>query len=285
MDRGTSVAGATADLVGDSSAVNVLASHGIERSDTADLDPEMPGYSGLGAGAIGRLHAATEAVDAAEHACLHHPSPDHSAAGPWLVIEPLGGRLSTVHRGSATVSVTCTPPDDGVDGHLRGMRDRLETVIEAARPSHEYYPVHRDELGTFTLGMTTFSLRDVEVANGRPTVTFDVATTPITERSDIVSRFEALEPVSDVSYDTERPVAEANPGQPLLGAVEEAASAVLGDWAYEWGPRPTAFSDIPTPQKVALGTGMPGAEECDLETVEDCRRLLSAAIDALGDDR
>lgn len=279
------MARATADLIGESSAVNVLATHGIEGSDTTVLDSEMPGYTGPGSGAIGRLHAATEAVEAAEEACLHHPSPDHSAAGPWLVIEPLGGRLSTVHRGSATVSITCTPLEDGVDGRLRGMQNRLETVIEAARPSHEHYPVHRDELGTFTLGMTTFSLRDVEVTNDRPRVTFDVATTPVKERSDIVSRFEALEAVAGVSYEADQSVAEADPGQQLLEAVEEAASAILGDWAYEWGPAPTAFSDIPSHQKMALGTGTPGAEECDIETVDDCRQLLSAAIEGLEDDR
>lgn len=285
MERAKSVATATADKVDDPSAVNVLATHGMDRAETAAVDPDLPGYSGVAAGAIGRLHAATTAVEVAEQACLHHPSPDHAAAGPWLVVEPLGGHLSTVHRGSATVSVTCRPVEGGVDTQLRETRDRLETVIEAARPSHEYYPVHRDDLGAFTTGMTTFSLRGVEMAGRRPTITFDVATTPVTERTDVVSRFEALEAVTSVSYEVGRPVAEADPKQEFVRPVETASATVLGDWAYEWGPVPTAFSDIPSPQKIAMGTGTPDDEECDQETVEDCRLLLSESLDALEGDR
>lgn len=285
MERATAVAIETADLVDDPTAVNVLAVHGTDGSDATRLDPEQPIYRGPAAGAVGRLHAATEAVGAADHACLHHPAPDHSAGGPWLVVEPLGGRLSTVHRGRGTVTLTCTPAEGGVDAHLRETSDRLEAVIEAARPHHEYYPVHRDDLGTFTTGMTTFSLRRVEVTDDRSKVTFGVATTPVTNRSRVEARFEALDSVESVTYEADRPVAEADPGEQLRAAVESAATTVLGDWTYEWGSAPTAFSEIPSIRKIAMGTGMPGAVDCDLETIEDCRRLLSATFDAREEDR
>jgi hypothetical protein len=280
-ERARSVAESTTERVGDPTAVNVHPVTTRGGSPDATVDRHEDEYVGRGAGELGRLHAASSAVSEAPNACLHYPEADHTASGPWLVVEPLAGRLSTVHRGSGTVSVTGASIPTGVDAALRTVAELVDRVLEAARPNHERYPVHRDDRGPFTTGLTTFALEEVTVDGNQPSIRFGVSTTPATTKADIEARFEAVDSVTSTHFEPVVPVAHADPGDELRTAVEAAAESVLGDWTYEWGPEPTPFSQIPSGEKVALGTGQPGADRCDPETVTDCRRLLAVVLDSL----
>jgi hypothetical protein len=270
-------------------------------------------YEGPNAGDLGRLAATAAAVDAVgrDRACLHHPEPTATAAGPWLVVEPLAGRLSTVHAGRGRLAVHLAPVDGtgGVDAALRGVREAVSAVVDAVRPTHERYPVAADAEGVFTRGMTTCSFAGVDVpgdagagtsgvpGGGPPTVRFDVSTTPATAASAVESRVTGLDVVRSARFEPTVGVARGDPPATLRAAAEAAAAAVRGDWEYEWFPRPTAFSRLPTTAKLALGTGRPGAGSFDdaahRSLLATLRRTLAADAgagerdgdDAAGDGR
>jgi hypothetical protein len=239
---------------------------------------EGDAYVGAGAGALGRLAAAVAAAEAGG-VRLHHPEADATASGPWLVIEPLAGRLATVHAGRGRVTVDCDRPDPPEGPGATG--ERVRSLCEAAEPTHEHYPVGKDRRGLFTTGMTTFALAGVEVG-GRDgdalRVEFRVSTTPATTASDVRERFDAGPWVRSVRYEPVVGVERSDPPERLRDGAEQAAAGVLGDWEYDWFPEPTAFSRLPGGRKLALGTGRPGADRFDREEYERCRALIERTV-------
>lgn len=278
VDRAALVAEETREKAGDESTVNVLPTWLQTEDPPGQTTREDGSYVGPTAGDLGRLHATVSAVSQSENACLHFPDADHTAVGPWLVVEPLGGRLSTVHRGEGSVTITCEEIAGGVDTSLRKVSDLVQRLLEAARPRHKWYPVDRDEDGVFTTGLTTFSFVEVSLDADRPRLEFDVATTPTSRPNAVEARFEAVAGVSDATFEPGVPVAQSRPDAALVRTAEAVTERVMGDWAYEWGPEPTPFSHIPTQNKLALGTGMPAAKQCDEATIEDCQRLLDGIL-------
>ena len=238
---------------------------GVERAGDA--------YQGADAGTLGRLAAAAAACEATG-ARLHYPEAEATASGPWLVVEPLGGLLSTVHagRGEATVGCALPPPAD----RPAATGERLRALCAGAAPAHDHYPVD-DERGLFRTGMTTFALAGVDVGD-RVTVRFDVATTPATTAAGVAERFEDRRWVESVRYEQRVGVERATPSDRLRAAAETAAVGTVGDWEYDWFPEPTAFSRLPGGEKLALGTGSPGAERFDGGQFERCRALLERTV-------
>lgn len=267
VDRASGV-----DRVGDVDRAGVDRASGVDRADGA--------YEGPDAGTVGRLAAAAAALSDAPGGCLHYPDPDVSAPGPWLVVEPLAGRLATVARGRATVTVEVGTPDGHLDARLRTCRDRLDALLEAARPRHDTYPLDRDERAVFTRGLAAVELAGV--ATEPFTVTFDVRTTPATSTADLRARFADVAGVERTTVAVEHGVERAAPPAGLRAAAEAAAAATVGDWEYEWLPGPTAFCAVPGGGKLALGTGEPGADRFDAAAYAACRDLLRETL-AAGD--
>jgi hypothetical protein len=239
------------------------------------------GYVGPGADDLGRLAAAVAATQ--EGTNLHYPEPDASAAGPWLVVEPLAGRLSTVHAGTGIARIALTPPADGsIDAELIGIRDRLGNVLAAAHPTHEHYPIGEDEQATFTTGMTTFSLAGVIIEEDQVMVTFDVSATPATTTQVVEEQFGSCESVLWTAYEPRVGVERAAPPVEMREAAEAAAEAVIGDWEYEWFPKPTTFSRIPGGAKLALGASEPGTDNYVTEAHTNTVRLLRETLASFG---
>jgi hypothetical protein len=242
-------------------------------------------YEGDGAGDLGRLAAAVAAAETRD-VRLHHPEADATSAGPWLVIEPLAGRLATVHAGRGRVTVDCDRPDPPDRPAATG--GRVRALCEAASPTHEHYPVGSDREGLFTTGMTTFTLAGVDVGvdprdDDVLRVEFRVATTPATAASDVRERFDVRPWVRSVRYEPVVGVERSDPPERLREAAERAVTAVLGDWEYDWFPEPTAFSRLPGGRKLALGTGLPGADRFDREAYERCRALIERTVAGWGE--
>lgn len=244
--------------------------------DPEDVEREGGGtaYEGPGAGGLGRLAAATAACEATG-ARLHYPEADATAPGPWLVVEPLGGLLSTVHAGRGRATVRCALPAPAERPAATG--ERVRELCASARPEHEHYPVDRDEVGLFRTGMTTFSLASVGTEGGL-TVRFDVATTPATTAAGVQERFDTCPWVESAAYEQVVGVERADPPERLRRAAEAAAVEAVGDWEYDWFPEPTAFSHLPGGEKLALGTGLPGAERFDGGQFDRCRALLERTV-------
>lgn len=283
------LASETAAHVDDPDVANVLVAGTRQLADGPTdapaevIEREDGGYHGPASGALGRLAVAVAAVEAQTGACLHYPDPVAAAPGPWLVVEPLGGRLATVAKGRATVTVEMERPSGHLDARLRAGRDRLDSVIEAARPRHEHYPVERDERGTFTRGLVEFDLERIAVDDGF-TVTFSALTVPRSGPDQLRNRFRDVEAVESVDVSVETEVEHAEPSARLRQAVEDAAAAVVGDWSYEWLPGPTAFGSVPSDERMALGTGNPNDDRFGREAFETGRDLLTEAIENLGRD-
>jgi hypothetical protein len=236
-------------------------------------------YEGPGAGDLGRLAAAVAAAEAGG-VRLHHPEADATAPGPWLVIEPLAGRLSTVHAGRGRVTVDCERPDRPERPAATG--ERVGRLCGAASPTHEHYPVEADQGGLFTTGMTTFALAGVDADDDGLHVEFRVSITPATAASDVRERFDVGPWVRSVRYEPVVGVERAEPPDRLREAAERAATDVLGDWEYDWFPEPTAFSRLPGGRKLALGTGLPGADRFDREGYDRCRALIEHTVAGWG---
>jgi len=234
------------------------------------------GYAGAGAGTVGRLAAAVHAVERTD-AALQYPDPSLVAAGPWLVLAPLSGDVSTVHCGTGRVTIRAPADPDRPDA---GIERLLSGLLDAARPRHPAYPVEDDRRGVFTTGLTTYSLSTVDVEGKTVTVTFDVVTTPATRPGAVRTRFGAVDGVSAVTYEPLVGVERADPSPGLRDAVETAHRTVLGDACYEWVPEPTVFSRIPGPEKMALGTGAPGDQSFGREAYDRCVDLLVECIRA-----
>ncbi|MFP8955441.1 hypothetical protein ACLI4Y_01845 [Natrialbaceae archaeon A-CW3] len=272
----------------DGEGVNVLAHslegddplEGVERGtiEPGDDGTERDAYVGPD-GARAGLLAAAAMVTADSDARLHYPEADVdlTAEGPWLILEPLGGRLGTVTRGRATVTVTLERP---AGNRVADDRDRVGAVLEAARPDHEFYPVADDDLGVFTTGITTFGLESVQVDEETMTVAFDVRTTPATTAAAVEARFEECPGVTDVRLERLSGVQQADPDPTLRHAAEAAHVSIVGDDEYAWLPPTAPFAAVPSPNKLALGTGTAG-QPFDVEDFETCRRLLERTIERL----
>ncbi|WP_115864664.1 hypothetical protein [Halorussus litoreus] len=273
------------------------------------VDPETvertdDGYVGESAGAVGRLAAAVEACEtvaetggAAADVALHYPEPAFTADGPWLVLAPLGGFASTVTKGTGRAEVT-VEYDARSDHTLDGLDERVSALTEALAPHHDHYPVESDDRGTFTTGLTTFALDSLSV-DGDLTATFDVSTTPATSPSAVEARLAdvadsadldardasdgvaGVASVESVDFETVTGVERAAPSANFREAVEAAHREVRGDCEYEWLPQPGVFAEIPGAEKLALGTGTPGAQEFSAEQHRTCVDLLASTLSRL----
>jgi len=262
--------------------------------DPGTVDVAGGEYEGPNAGDLGRLAAAVEAVERIEErgdgagdadgteVRLHHPEPASTTAGPWLVVEPLEGRLSTVHAGRGRLTVELAPPPAGVDAGLRVTREALAAVLDAVRPEHEHYPIERDAEGVFTRGMTTLSLDGVDAGDGGTTVRLDVSTTPETRAEEVEGLVSDLSRVRAATYEPVVDLVRSTPPAALLRAAEVAAERTVGDWEYDWYPGPTAFSGLSTESKLALGTGRPGEGAFDATQYDDCRAMLQRTVVCYG---
>jgi len=164
-------------------------------------------------------------------------------------------------------------------GTLNRLEDSRSALFDAARPSHEHYPVEEDSRGVFTTGMTTFSLDSVSV-DDRVTVTFDVSTTPATRPSEVEARFTDVSGADRAAYEPVAGVERADPSKRLRGAVEAAHRREFGDCGYDWLRSPGVFAAIPGGEKIALGPGDPGATEFTTAEYESCLGLLEAVLSA-----
>lgn len=240
------------------------------------------GYEGPDATACGHLDAALAVREADPGIRIHHGDVDLTSDGPWFVLAPLAGFVATVAKGIATATVTVPLDGDastGVGSHLDGARSTLDAVLAAARASHAYYPVDDDERGVFRTGLTTFSFAGA-TADETLRVRFDVSTTPATTRRTIVDRFASLGSDATVAVEFAVGVERATPPVEHRHAVEHAHRAVIGDAEYEWLPRPTVFSRLPTPEKLAFGGGRPGPR-FGYDDFERTRDLLRGVVDRL----
>lgn len=236
-------------------------------------------YVGPDAARAGLL-AAAATVAAERDARLHYPSLDLTAAGPWLVLEPLAGRAATVARGRADVLVEVDRSDGGVHRRLATDRDRLSALLEAALPRHDHYPVEDDDRGVFTAGMDAFSLSEVTVDAETSTVALEVETTPATTPAAIRERFEGCEGVRSVRLEGSVGVRRTTPSPTLRAAVERAQVRTLGDCEYAWVPPDAPLTAVPSAETMALGTGTRG-DPFDSEQFSTCVRLLERSLDAL----
>ncbi|WP_152041991.1 hypothetical protein [Salinigranum salinum] len=248
---------------------------------TGDATRTETGYEGPDAVACGHLAAALAVADAVEGVRVHHGDVDLTRDGPWLVLAPLSGFVATVATGTATATVTV--PLDGDPRRVRPVRERLDSVLAAARARHDHYPVADDDRGVFRTGLTTLSVSEVTVTDDLR-VRFDVSTTPATTQSELAERFRTGIPVDEAAVDVDLEfqvgVERASPSAALREAVEDAHRAVVGDAGYEWLPRPTVFSRLPAPEKVAFGAGRPG-DRFDHDDFERTRDLLERVVDRL----
>ncbi|MFB6188144.1 MAG: hypothetical protein ABEI86_14945 [Halobacteriaceae archaeon] len=234
------------------------------------------GYEGPQAGYLGRLAVATEVAN--ESIRLHYPQPETTVSGPWLVLEPLAGYIATVHTGKAQLDVTLTVENTTNYRRLETLQERITTVLQAAQPTHAYYPVSDDTQGIFTRGMTTYSLTSIRVNGNEATISFDVSVTPATTSSTVTETFEEIEGVTTVKYTPTVGVERSDPTDTLRNAIERAHVDVIGDSQYEWYTEPTIFSRLPTTNKIAIGMGMPDASTFSMDTFETHVALLRSCI-------
>ena len=242
--------------------------------DVDRIERTTTGYAGETAGKLGRL-----AAGVASDGRVHYLDPDFTADGPWLVLAPLSGVVSTVATGTGRAVVTLDH-DATADKGLQRLDQRISTLLDAVRPSHDHYPVEEDTQGVFTTGMTTFDLDSTEVSENL-TATFDVSTTPATDRSTIESRFESVENVEEIKYEPLVGVERADPSAHLREAVESAHRTVYGDWEYEWLPTPGMFAEIPGAEKMALGAGSLESTEFSEKQYESCLEVLQTIFSNL----
>ncbi len=243
--------------------------------ESPDVDVDGDCYVGPDAAAVGLLAAALDAGVGR----LDYPDPSLAADGPWLVLSPCGGRLRTVDCGTATVRIEFDAPAAGSHARLTDQRKRLDSVLSAARPTHDHYPVELDDDGIFTTGMTTFSLESASADSVRLRAT----TTPSTTAEEIRDRFVDSPDVTRIVIERTVGVERAAPDAALRSAVEDAHVSVVGDCEYAWSSTPTALSTLPSANKIAFGAGT--TERFDAEAVADTATILSKTVAAYGGGR
>lgn len=253
----------------------------IVEADDAEpaIDRTERGFVGEDATELGLLAVASKA----DNGALHFPEPDLTAPGPWLVLEPLSGLISTVHRGTGRVSVKLDYEHTN-DHYLATVGEHVNALLAAARPSHDRYPVADDSKGIFRTGMTEFEVRSVGTTETTLTASFEVLTTPSTAKSAVIATFEQIDGVVDVAYEAAIGVERAAPSRTLRSAVEKAHRQVLGDAGYEWYPLPTVFSRLPSEQKIALGTGSRTDDRFSNKAYATGTELLAASLSNLGEN-
>jgi hypothetical protein len=254
-------------------ALNVVAA---DPDAAGDTEREEGAYVGPDAAVCGHLAAALAVADDRDDVRVHHGDVALTASGPWVVLAPLDGTVSTVSTGTATTTVHLAAPD----ARPNSVRERLDAVLAAATATHGVYPVAEDEAGVFRRGMTTFELASVTPVADGLRVTFETATTPATTRGDVESRFLDVDAVTAVDVTFEAGVDRAAPTPTFREAVEATHREHVGDAAYDWLSRPTAFARIPGAEKVALGAGTPG-ERFAADEVETTAALLRGVAERL----
>lgn len=269
----------TDDRLADPAVLNVVVAGTTATTEgaPADIDRVDGAYHGSDAGVVGRLAATIAGLNGDGPGCLHYPEPIETAAGPWLVIEPLEGRIATVSAGRGRVWVTVERSNSAAGGQLASTDKAITAVLEAARPTHEHYPVTTDSAGVFTTGMTTFELEGITVED-ELTILFGVTTTPATTATEVEARFTAVPAVERCVYESIIDVDRAEPPEGLRTAVETAHRTVTEDAVYEWLPRPTQLSRLPTTRKMALGTGRSDDAVFDATAYDRCRRLIAETL-------
>lgn len=268
-----------ADAVGGdapSPAVNVVTADPDAAGD-ADRDDDEGAYVGPDAAVCGHLAAAVRVAGDRDDVAVHHGDVDLTAEGPWVVLAPLDGAIATVSTGTATTTVHLASSD----ARPRSVREKIDDVLAAATATHGVYPVADDDAGVFLTGMTTFELASVTPVADGLRVAFETSTTPATTRGDIESRFLDVDAVTAVDVTFEAGVERSSPSAEFRGAVETAHRDRVGDAAYEWLPRPTAFARLPGGQKVAFGTGTPGGRFAgdDVEATAALLRTVASQLE------
>ena len=262
---------ARADSGESEAAANLALAGSIDRG---EVERKSGRYVGKAAGRLGRLAAGVESAGR-----VHYPKLDVTADGPWVVLAPLSGAVATVAtgRGRATVTIDY---DAATGPALNELQQHISGLIDAVQPTHEHYPVEADTQGVFTTGMTTFALDSIDV-DDQLTATFEVSTTPATDHSRIESRFDSVQDIEGVEYEPTVDVDRADPSVRLRNAVESAHRRVYNDCEYEWLSGPGVFTEIPTKEKLALGTGAPGAAEFTEDQYESCLTVLQSLLSDL----
>lgn len=242
------------------------------------------GYHGADAATAGCVAAATTVAARAETARLQYPNPTAESNGPWIVVAPLAGHLSTVATGSGRATVSVEVSSENVHGRLGDVRDAIDAVLTAAQPSHGVYPVATDDAGVFTNGMTTFDFTGAtETAQGVD-ITFDVSTTPATTTDSVEATFEEIDAVTAVSYEHVIDVEIAEPTDECREAVEDAVCRVLGDAQYEWLPGSETFASLSNDTRFAFGMASPGSPYDETMFERDVK-VLTAVVETLGEVR
>lgn len=242
---------------GDRTSINVLAvSEGEEWAGSVRRSPVegQSAYVGETSAATGHLAAAASVAKVSPEIRLHYPEVDRTASGPWIVLEPLEGALGTVSTGRAIVRITLSRSSGGRDARLAVDGERLKTVLEAARPEHEHYPVADDEDGVFTTGMSSYELSEV-TGGAELTVRFELSTTPLTSHEAVRDRFLDINGVTAVEVDPVAGVERSDPDERIRGILQDASKEVLGEYRYEWlSNGADRFDRLPTCNKLAFGT-------------------------------
>jgi hypothetical protein len=249
-----------------------------------DVKRTKAGYVGKYAGEVGRLAAAVHVAVSNDDVFLHYPKPVYSVTGPWFVLEPLNGRIATVHKGRGQATVTMAYRDPQAPDTPALFKNCLQIVRAASDVSHPIYPTRE----IFTIGMTTFTIDEVKAGSETLTATFTVSTIPSTTAEDIEARFNAVDCVKEVDYETMTDFAHATPSATVREPVEHAHTEVLEDLVsafYVWFPEPTVFSEIPALEKIAFGMGEQGAQEFPDEQYAKTVRLLAKSIQGIGDEQ
>ncbi len=238
-------------------------------------------YHGADAAAAGCLAAATTVAAGSQNARLQYSDPTAEATGPWLVVAPLAGHLSTVATGSGHATVSVGVSDENVHTRLGDVRDAVDAVLTAAQPSHDVYPVAEDDAGVFTNGMTTFDFNGATETALGVDITFDVSITPATTTDRVEATFEDIDAVTAVDYEPTDDVSVAEPTEECRAQVEDAVCRVLGDAQYEWLPGPGTFSSLANETRFAFGMATTGTPY-DETTFERDVEVLTAIVETLG---
>ncbi|WP_433633492.1 hypothetical protein [Halomicrococcus sp. NG-SE-24] len=248
-----------------------------EFPDNPDVEYDGTKYTGEDAGVVGRLAAAVEATD--QNVFLHYPEIIKEVKGPWLVLEPLGGQIATVHKGQAQATVTMHHRQPSSNTHA-GFQDCLTLVRRAADASHLFYPADRT---VFSTGLTTFILAEVEDCPTTLRATFDVSTIPTTNKESVTDQFKSIDCIKEVEFKSSVDFEKSTPSKPFRGAVENAHSDVLESVSYEWFPRPTLFSTLNTNEKIACGIDKRGATTFTAKEYTQMKNILSSITHKMGD--
>lgn len=250
-----------------------------ELSDDPAVERTDSGYEGEDAGTLGRLAAAVE-IEGGE-TFLHYPEPIQEVTGPWVVLEPLGGQIATIHKGRGVLFVTAQYRHQSDDNEA-GFNSGLLPVREAANPTHPIYPADR---AVFAPGLPTYRVEDIGDGSEAQYVIYNMSVPLGMSSEDIEREFTKLESVDRANFSFDVEPEEASPAEPLRTAVERAHETVVGDALYGWYSEPTRFSTLRTENKIAVGLGQQGETTFSDEQYGLMVELLSTAVENWGESQ